>query len=89
MSMRDFAHSQPTQDYYHLHERPVRRETPEQRLYLALLECALHDLASRGPSTSAEARAWFESHDNRPGSFVYACDALNMDAENVRQWVLG
>lgn len=87
--MSSFSSFYNDEEYYNLVEPPTRRETPEQRLYLALLECALHDLASKGPHTRAEAREWFESLDTRPGSFVYACEALNMDAEKVRRWVLG
>lgn len=82
-------HQQLDDDYYCLVEQPTRGETPEQRLYLALLECALHDLASKGSHTRAEAREWIESSDTDAGSFIYACEALNMDADNVRRWVLG
>lgn len=78
-----------TDRHQHEHVLPEQfvpaHETPEQRLYAALIEIGLDDL---GGAYDADVREWFASHAEHPGSFAHACYVLHMDPDVVREWVL-
>jgi hypothetical protein len=71
------------------------RLSPEQRLFLALLTDAINIVLfpnRHGPtyrkSAVTEARSWvFDGDDGGPCSFQFACDALHIDADALRQGV--
>jgi hypothetical protein len=70
----------------------VRAWSPHERLRIAVLLHALHELR-RYPADSRyaqEARRWVVSNDARwPCSFVAICDVLGLDPAAVRARVLG
>ncbi|MBF0295805.1 MAG: helix-turn-helix domain-containing protein [Magnetococcales bacterium] len=54
---------------------------PESDLWASVLEQALADLSDR--SHRRKALLWFSSRDDAPGSFLFVCDALNLDPDKV------
>ncbi|MBF0127983.1 MAG: helix-turn-helix domain-containing protein [Magnetococcales bacterium] len=54
---------------------------PENDLWASVMEQALADLANR--QHRQKAFLWFSSRDVQPGSFLFICDALNLDANKV------
>ena len=54
----------------------------ERQLWAAVLGLALEDL--EGTNTGNRARAWFASDYYEPGSFLWICDHLELDALAIR-----
>ncbi len=55
--------------------------TPENDLWASVLEQALSDLSER--LYRQKALLWFSSREHHPGSFLFICDALNLDPRKV------
>ena len=55
-------------------------------LWASVLTIAAQDLARRGPRQATV--EWLESDVVYPGSFVWVCGVLQLDAESVRQKML-
>ena len=76
-----------------LHAQVAALSDPERRLRLAVLEDALRYFQRHLDSTDRRGRVlyedavdWFSSPDrSEPFAFENVCDALNLDAEYVRQ----
>lgn len=75
-------------------ENGERRYTPEQRLWLHVLRCALFDLRTPdrlsffyGRALTDEARNWLDSNENYIGSFRYVCEVLGLCHKLVRQGI--
>lgn len=54
--------------------------TPEQRLWVAVLEQAVEDLRRHCP----KAKAWFRATSEEPGSYLWICEVLGIRAERFR-----
>ena len=57
--------------------------TPEKRLWFAVLGSAVTAL-ERGAKNRFEIWAWVASDDDRPCSFVFICDALDIRVDDLR-----
>ena len=71
-------------------------ETADQRdvdpvlnLWLAVLENAIDDLLGRNVIEQKKALHWFRSDDDCVGSFVFICNALDVDHLKMRKKILG
>jgi hypothetical protein len=61
----------------------------ERGLWTAVLSQAIDDLKGVGPSTlQLVSRQWFESGNYEPGSYLWICDHLEIDALAIRAQVL-
>lgn len=61
----------------------------ERELWSAVLGQAIEDLTdSRAGSEGYSARLWFESDNHEPGSFLWICDHLELEASSIRRGVL-
>ncbi len=79
---------------------PPKHATGHQRLWAAVLDNALLGLAGRGAFLNGksthegkrglydEALTWLTSTLTQPGSFIFICDHLGLDADLVRDRVL-
>lgn len=54
--------------------------TPERRLWLAVLEIAIADLAT---TRRSQVLAWFESRQTTPGSLRWIADVLGLDRHRL------
>jgi hypothetical protein len=73
--------------YSNFTETERRHLRPEQRLSLAILECAIDDIAKHrlGEKPYTEALAWIATDNPEwPFSFVRVCEVLSVDAAAVR-----
>lgn len=61
----------------------------ERRLACAVIEAAWRDLDSPLDIQRADARAWIVDHIQHPYSFEWLCAALQLDAEYLRECLLG
>ncbi|HXG52852.1 MAG TPA: hypothetical protein VNN77_15755 [candidate division Zixibacteria bacterium] len=69
---------------------------PELVLWSRVLLQAIWDLAgiklkmpkSEAPRLQRRTRAWFDSRDTSPGSFIWICHILSLDPATVRRHVL-
>lgn len=68
---------------------PSRRWTPEESLYLAVLERALADLHSLSAKRRREAREWIESDAVHQFSFATCCDVIEREVVETRGRLLG
>jgi hypothetical protein len=68
--------------------------TPEQRLWVGVLEQAVDDLRKKSPFLTskgnlwqirAKAIDWFKSESEETGTFYWVCDHLNIDQKAARQ----
>jgi hypothetical protein len=67
---------------------PYSRTTTDERgLWAAVLQLAAVDLTSANARLSRPARAWFESTKRGPGSFLWICDHLEINASWIRRRV--
>ena len=57
----------------------------ERRLWVAVLDLALEDLGNT--ERGKRARAWLTSDRYGPGSFLWICDNLELDASSIRRRV--
>ncbi len=57
---------------------------PERRLVAAVLAQAIQDIDRGKPSMRRVLRAWFDNASDRPWGFVWCCDLLDLDADQVR-----
>jgi len=64
--------------------------SPEQDLIIAVLGCVVKDLSSNIPDLVADAIAYLRRKDEEPFSFLWCCEAVNMDPDNflrrLREW---
>lgn len=72
------------------HSRPSVN-TPEKTLLVAILAQALRDLVYPGGfnptrGSALDARNWFSSQETSPGSFLWICNALEIDPCLLRRW---
>jgi hypothetical protein len=59
----------------------------ERDLWAAVLGLAFEDL--RDTKTGYRTRLWFASDTYEPGSFLWICDHLEIDATSIRREALG
>jgi hypothetical protein len=64
-----------------------RTATDERGLWATVLQLAVADLTSANPRLWRPARAWFESTKHGPGSFIWICDHLEINASWIRRQV--
>ena len=65
---------------------PYSRTTNDERgLWTAVLQLAVDDLASSDPRRRRLARAWFDSTKHGPGSCLWICDHLEINAAWLRR----
>lgn len=66
-------------------ELPTIRPDPIRALIAAIMQRALDDLR-RGPLERGSVMAWVNTTGNqRPGSFQWCCEALNLNPDAVRR----
>jgi hypothetical protein len=59
----------------------------ERRRWLAVLDQAVMDLRNRNerPALRYLTQLWFTSDNHKPGSFLWVCDSLDLDASWLRR----
>jgi hypothetical protein len=60
----------------------------ERHLWAAVLDQAIEDLTDRRIRDEVNVKAWFTSNEYVPGSFLWICDQLDLDASTIRRRVL-
>ena len=69
----------------------VRRQDPHvSKLALAILVQAFRDAFSSSASVrewKRDSLAWFQSHDNDPGSLDWVCSILHIEPDLIRAWI--
>ena len=63
----------------------VKVESPEILLWSEVMLMALDDLRNGDGQATRAAECWFQSPATVVGSFLWVCDALNLDPGDVRQ----
>lgn len=67
---------------------PYSRATTDERgLWAAVLQLAADDLTSADARLRRLAQAWFDSTKHGPGSFLWICDHLEINASWLRRQV--
>jgi hypothetical protein len=65
---------------------PDSRATNDERgLWTAVLQLAVDDLTSTDTRLRRLARAWFDSNKHGPGSCLWICDHLEINAASLRR----
>jgi hypothetical protein len=59
----------------------------ERHLWAAVLDLAMEDLTDRRIRDEVNVRGWFTSNEYVPGSFLWICDHLELDASTIRRRV--
>lgn len=82
----------PEKRWEHRLARALEYAEPVLKLWAAVMNEALRDLASDDPEIVADARAWFTApaDENEHGSFLFICLHLGFDyPDQIRVDVLG
>jgi hypothetical protein len=64
-----------------LQEERIEIKTPEAELWRAVIDQAINDLSD--PDLGEATVEWFTSASDRPGTFRWICDHLNLNASAV------
>lgn len=65
-------------------DRTPSRHTPEYRLVAAVMCQAVQDFAKSNPVLQKSARRWVQAPSDRPFTFRWCCDYLNISADRAR-----
>jgi hypothetical protein len=70
---------------------PSRGSIPEKKLFAAVLQRAITDFLTGDGEVQEGARQWIveEECEGAPLTFSFICEALDIDANNLRKAVLG
>ena len=68
------------------HDTNLHNSHPELELWARVMKTAIQDLESQTEHMSA--LAWFKSHRDDEGSFLWICTVLDLEPVNTRRTIL-